>query len=267
MQKELPSYIVKCFSLAGYDEREVIMSMDTSNKEGNSISIIEKYIDQRHKNDPDVSPGVSNTHPELPFMFLPGHRIRICNFVKIFKESVNSLLKRSLNASTDQITTAKRLKANHDNSHKMLTAAEITSQVHDSIKDWTQNPKNKEYRYLENEKHYLILVNEVSTNFAMKIACLHCPEHKAIRLQKVNDQYQLSNWTKHVRNCFKSRIDNQQTLKQMLSKGSSTTVSKTCTVAESSASLSIKHHTSKQDTCANNNQVFGEPLLCCERRG
>ena len=90
MQKELPSYIVKCFSLAGYDKREVIMSMDTSNKEGNSISIIEKYIDQRHKNDPEVSPGVSSTHPELSFVFPPGHRTRIRNFVKMLKGTSNS---------------------------------------------------------------------------------------------------------------------------------------------------------------------------------
>lgn len=43
MQKELPSYVVKCLSLAGYDKREVIMSMDTSNKDGNSNSIIEVH--------------------------------------------------------------------------------------------------------------------------------------------------------------------------------------------------------------------------------
>jgi len=42
MQNELPSYIVKCFSLAGYDEKEVIKSMETSSKDGNSISTIKK---------------------------------------------------------------------------------------------------------------------------------------------------------------------------------------------------------------------------------
>jgi len=33
--------------------------MDMSSKDGNSISVIEKYID---KNDPDLSPGVSSVH-------------------------------------------------------------------------------------------------------------------------------------------------------------------------------------------------------------
>lgn len=264
MQKELPLYIVKCFSLAGYDEKEVIMSMDTSNKEGNSISIIEKYIDQRHKNDPEVSPGVSSTHPELPFMFPPGHRIRIRNFVKMFKETSTSSSKRLLDASADQAKTAKRHKTNpvshvHNYSHKVLSSTEIACQVRESIKNWSQKPKNERFKHLEDEKHYLVLVNEEGNDFTVKVACLQCPARTAIRLQKVNDHYQISNWTKHVGNCFKSSLDNQPTLNQLFSKGSNTTNSKTCKVAESSTSLSVKHHTSKQgpsEAQANDNQVF-----------
>ena len=85
MHSALPSYVVKCLILAGYDEKEVIISMDTSEKVGNSISMIEQYIEERHKDDPDLIPGVSTTHPEFPFKFPPGHRIRICNFVRKVK--------------------------------------------------------------------------------------------------------------------------------------------------------------------------------------
>ena len=43
MQEQLPRYVVNCFQAAGYDELEVIASMDTTEGETNSISKIEKY--------------------------------------------------------------------------------------------------------------------------------------------------------------------------------------------------------------------------------
>ena len=46
--------------------------MDTSEKVGISISMIEQYIEERHKYDPDLIPGVSTTPPELHFGFHQG---------------------------------------------------------------------------------------------------------------------------------------------------------------------------------------------------
>ena len=54
MQEQLPSYVVNCFHAAGYDELEVIASMDTTEGETNSISKIKKYIDSHHKSNPDI---------------------------------------------------------------------------------------------------------------------------------------------------------------------------------------------------------------------
>jgi len=97
------------------------------------------------------------------------------------------------------------------------------------FKKWTEKPKNKKYIYLESDKHYLVLAYEEGTTFGVKVECQHCPERTAIQLQKVNDHYQISNWTKHVRKCFKSNnLDNQQTLKQVQSKCSSATLIKAC---------------------------------------
>ena len=44
MKQKLPPYIVNCVVSAGFDEIEVLSSMDTSENPGNSIEKIEKYI-------------------------------------------------------------------------------------------------------------------------------------------------------------------------------------------------------------------------------
>ena len=48
MQRRLPKYVANCLQAAGYDEQEVIATMDTSEGEKNSISKIEKYIAKRY---------------------------------------------------------------------------------------------------------------------------------------------------------------------------------------------------------------------------
>ena len=45
MQYKLPPYVVKCFLATGFDTPDVIASMDTSENPGNSLAIIESFID------------------------------------------------------------------------------------------------------------------------------------------------------------------------------------------------------------------------------
>ena len=47
----LPSYIVNHFLAAGYDSEEIITSMNVSNRKGNSISEIEKFIEKSFPED------------------------------------------------------------------------------------------------------------------------------------------------------------------------------------------------------------------------
>ena len=79
MRERLPTYIVNCFLAASYDSEEIITSMDVTNRKGNSISEIEKYIERSFPEDETMrSPFPSSKYP---YEFPPGHRIRICNFV------------------------------------------------------------------------------------------------------------------------------------------------------------------------------------------
>ena len=60
--------------------------MDTSEKVDISISMIEQYIEERHKDDPKLIPGVSTTPPDFHFTFHQRIKIWICNFVRKVKD-------------------------------------------------------------------------------------------------------------------------------------------------------------------------------------
>ena len=50
MKKRLPRYVVNCLQAAGYDDLEVIASMDVAEDEkSRCISTVEEYIERRHK--------------------------------------------------------------------------------------------------------------------------------------------------------------------------------------------------------------------------
>lgn len=52
MREVLPEYVVHCFLAAGYNVPDVTTSMNISEEPGNSIDLIEKYINDQHKEDP-----------------------------------------------------------------------------------------------------------------------------------------------------------------------------------------------------------------------
>ena len=86
MKQKLPEYVVKCLMSAGYDEIEVLSTMNTSEKQGNSIEKIENFI-EKHADSSEHNPFSSR-----PFEFPPEHRVWICNFaweLKKLREKLN----------------------------------------------------------------------------------------------------------------------------------------------------------------------------------
>ena len=53
MKEKLPSYVVNCLQAAGFDVPEVIVDMDISQGPGNSITVIEEFIEKRYPRDPE----------------------------------------------------------------------------------------------------------------------------------------------------------------------------------------------------------------------
>ena len=48
LTQHLPPYVVSCFLAAGYDTLDVIADMSVSSKPGNSLEVVEKYINDQY---------------------------------------------------------------------------------------------------------------------------------------------------------------------------------------------------------------------------
>ena len=88
LKQKLPPYVVNCILSSGFDEIEVLCSMDIDQKRGNSIEIIEKFIQKKFSSRTDHNPFTS----DMPFEFPPGHRVRICNVIKEIRQLKESHL-------------------------------------------------------------------------------------------------------------------------------------------------------------------------------
>ena len=141
-------YVMKCLLLSGYDEKDFIQAMDTTENEGNSISTIERYINERHRDDPELNFGLCSGNPSLPFQFPPGHRLWICNFVKKVKEKCNPSLKRKCDSSKSG-GAVKRSRCNNNkpvvnnSSAKSISTNDIISQVTSFIEDWVKKTQKR----------------------------------------------------------------------------------------------------------------------------
>ena len=96
MKLKLPGYVTKCFLASGFDSEEAIASMDvTINGPENSIKIMEAYIEKHFSHDPSMHSVFSFDHG-MPFEFPPGHKVRICSFVKEVKQNYNRKISQFL---------------------------------------------------------------------------------------------------------------------------------------------------------------------------
>ena len=86
--------------------------MDVSNKKGNSISEIEKFIERSFPEDETMSSPFPSS--KYPYEFPPRHRIHICNFVQEVKKKCRLVV--SISKSQDSNPPkSKRQKQNASN--------------------------------------------------------------------------------------------------------------------------------------------------------
>ena len=110
MRKKLPPYVVNCLVTSGYDSLEVILGMDTSERPRNSIETIERFVEKYHSEGGQISCGIdASIKLPHPFVFPPGHRIMINNFVDEVKKCVQACKKHSLTASESIEAKRKKL--------------------------------------------------------------------------------------------------------------------------------------------------------------
>lgn len=214
MKKRLPPYVVSCLVTSGYDSLDVILGMDTSENPGNSIETIERFVEKYHSEGGQIS-CEQNVPIKLPhpFVFPPGHRIMISNFISELKKSVKTGKKHSLNAS--ESTKAKRERLQQSTSYSSSsdgtvegaadisddTICSVTNQVRRGISSWVRKQQNC---FLKENQHFAVKVQKCKYSLTISafVQCLPCG--KKIQLQrdpKTPSSFMLSNWTRHMKGC------------------------------------------------------------------
>ena len=213
---------MNCFLSSGFDEIEVLCSMDTSEKPGNSIEKIEKFIQKKFAHDVDHNPCPSL----VPFEFPPGHRTRICNFIKEIRQLKESHMQSDTKSNPKKRKTcllpnalpSKKQKpcskglsdAGHDangEDSNCLSVVDVSKQIRTSLRKWT-NKQNSKLKDLQEGQHYSlhIVAEDNCGNFEVKIRCFHCGA--AVALQQIKETFIMSNWYRHAKVCLaKSNID------------------------------------------------------------
>ena len=178
MDKRLPSYVMNCLKAAGFDELEVIASMDITDGEENSISKIERYIEKRHKNNPEMLPPCSTPESmnSLPFEFPPGHRIRICKFVEEIKQLSKNMSHKAVSQCTKQCKTAKKTKLTDKAANQVLLSVDdVHCQVLESLKEWIRKAKLMHLNSLKEKTHYSVTVKDQNDGqISALVNCIMC---------------------------------------------------------------------------------------------
>ena len=221
MKEKLPPYVVQCFLAAGFDTAEVISSMDPSDDPGNSISAIELFIDKYYHGNKDFSctPGLDEQHP---FVFPPGHRIRIYNFIYDVKRATSK--KRAYTSETCKPRPRPKLQNDSDAEPETQSVSSVSCQIRCSISKWIKRQPDVLLRSLQENKQFSIIVARVPKSEAISasVKCNACTS--TMRLYPKKGSYIISNWTRHVKGCTKlyekpakKKSINQQSLKTFLS--------------------------------------------------
>ena len=224
MKQSLPQYVVQCFLYSGYDTARVVAQMNTDNGPTNSIDQIEAFILQNFPSEE------SCYHMSLPskfYVFTPGHRTRILNFIEDVKQSL--LLYRPGKHAKQQPTSTcnKKLKTVHcgidkdsfsECSHHSYDLKEASESVRDRIIKWMRK-QTKDLQELKEHQHYKVNVRlQQSGYLTVDVLCLLCDS--TLRLGQKKDEHGkcmhlISNWTNHIVKCLEKKKSKQQHGKQV----------------------------------------------------
>ena len=139
MRERLPSYAVNYLLAAGYDAPDAISYMNIVEGPDNSIEVIEKFIDQHFRGHEEYYS--HRTLASHPFVFPPGHKIRIGNFVSEVKKLCLPTLisnqkarkRQASNSSSYTQSKSPRIAENNIPCESILT---VTTQIRGCISRW-----------------------------------------------------------------------------------------------------------------------------------
>jgi len=212
LKNSLPPYIVECFIRTGYDSARVVAQLSTGG-DNNSIDEMEKYILKEYPNDPSCHFKMSTD-----YVFVPGHRIRIANFIDDVK-NYKVPVKRKL--SNQNLPNVKKIRLSEDESACRYDLRSISDCVRKRIFDWVQ--KHDTLSYLKEHQDYTVKVKlDTSSKPVVSVLCSECnKEYKLHNKESTmansnkskSSTFMISNWTNHVKKCFDAKGRKKKTTK------------------------------------------------------
>ena len=217
MRNYLPSYAVHCLLNAGYDRVKSIIQMNTNEGPGNTLDQIESFILRNFSGDESCFPPVITKKPSgsNTFIFLPGHCCIIYDFIKQIK--MQSLRKRSFKTNYQSNSKKKKLSVTKEGDHDepLNDLNEISTDVRKRIVKWQRKQSCEKLQALKEHVDYKVICKLDKSNYpVVSVHCTLCD--KTYQLYQKGDQdnknntVMISNWTKHIKNCF----DETQKLKK-----------------------------------------------------
>lgn len=198
LKTKLPEYVVNCFLISGFDTQDVVATMDVSNQPGNSIEQIEQFITENKLfQDPKY---VDEMIYQERFIFPPGHRLRIVQYVTRLREEIANIKAMPKKAYRRRSSYGPLKKLDMDT---------VSSNLQRQLTSWARKQDdNEDLKFLQEHKHYVINVMELGDSEETKrlkatIMCLLC--NKAVLLYGKDRSFMLSNYTKHIKTCFKKK--------------------------------------------------------------
>ena len=218
MRRKLPGYVVECLVAAGYDTLAAIGNMDISHEAGNSIQLIEEYINSTHPNDPKFMR--TNNMAATTFKIPPGHRQTIETFVKEIRQQEDEKTRRvrkRVSESSCAVPKRKLAKAKETSTYSgkgssssssvdvaPRTQASTAGYIRQQVVKWQRLQKDVKLRELKELEQYEVHVKckEVGDDLAASIHCKVC--HKSYSLGHKEGRVMISNWTKHITKCIQT---------------------------------------------------------------
>ena len=214
MRTNLPEYVVNCFVAAGFDTLEVIADMDSSGEPGNSLQLIEDFINNEHPGDTRFTHG---TTAASTFKFPPGHRQSIAKFVqqtKLQEEEMRRLCRKR--ESEGFCTMPKRRKiaclsskemaANNSTSSssaEIIDQSSLVADIRRQIAKWQRSQQDAKLRELKEHEKYEVRVKLEGGKLIPSIQCKVCTKSYSLGLK--DGRPMISNWTKHISKCIKQK--------------------------------------------------------------
>jgi len=220
MEQSIPEYAKNCFINAGYDTLSVVAQMKTIGST-NSLDEIESFILKHFSEDDSCFPptaqgrndtSVATASKQRKFVFPPGHRIRITDFINSAKSKYALTGKKRSSSSTFSAKKQKNSDMNdataatNKRAQTTFDLKEIADDVRRRITDWLRKQAAAGETYLSELKEfkdYKVSVKlDQSDHPCASVYCELCNKPYKLVSKKPQLTMMLSNWTGHIKACI-----------------------------------------------------------------